>query len=280
MATEFIEDYATSDEVPMSFLTKSSGDGSGVNHKHGFVEIFYIISGSILHKFNEDPARSIETGDAYIILKGNSHGFYRDDNTVCAHRDILIRDSFFKEVCAYISPDLYDRFLRRDIPCTVKLSSDRINYFEQEINIINQILPISIKEKTAMMRTLAVALLEPFLLFNTAKNFENYPPWFKDLLANFNKVRFLKLGLNAITQNINYDKKYLCRVFKKYMGMTMTDYLNHVRLDYAINMIQNTDRNILDIAQDLGFSSISYFNVIFKKRYGITPMQARHRKII
>ena len=66
--------------------------------------------------------------------------------------------------------------------------------------------------------------------------------------------------------------------FKKYMNMTMTEYLNQTRLDYALNMIQNSNKNVLTIAQTLGFSSISYFNVIFKKRYGVTPLEVRKNK--
>jgi AraC-like DNA-binding protein len=62
------------------------------------------------------------------------------------------------------------------------------------------------------------------------------------------------------------------------MGVTMTEHLNRVRLEYALSMIQNTDKNILTIAQELGFSSISYFNVSFKKKYGISPIKARKYK--
>ena len=89
---------------------------------------------------------------------------------------------------------------------------------------------------------------------------------------------FLQQGLPKITEEFNYDKKYMCRVFKKYMNMTMTEYLNQTRLDYALNMIQNSNKNVLTIAQTLGFSSISYFNVIFKKRYGVTPLEVRKNK--
>ncbi len=273
MVIDNIWDYATTEEIPMGFKITSLGDVAV--HTHSFVEIFYVTNGSANHKFNGGPSKPIQAGDAYLILPSQTHSFIRTKETICSHRDIIIRESFFHEVCDFIDPTLFDKLSSGEISPHVTLSPAKVNYLENQINIINQILPTSIGQKKAIIKTFAAALLEPFLTFKAEMHFSEFPAWFKNLLSNFNMVEYMQQGLNKILKPFNYDRKYLCRVFKKYMGITMTDYLNHIRLDYAMNMIQSTNKNILDIAQDLGFSSVSYFNVIFKKRYGITPMEAR-----
>lgn len=276
MIIENVEDYATTEELPISTKVTSSGDESA--HDHSFVEIFYVISGEIPHRLDDKKTENLKIGDAVLIMPGHYHAFLREKHHECSHRDIIIRKNFFKEVCDFIGPSIYKKFLNGELPCQIKFPTDTMNYIEREVGVINKMLPTVLSEKSAIVRTFGVTLVQPFLTYKTEEHFSDFPTWFKDLLSYFSVIQYLQQGLPKILEQFNYDRKYLCRVFKKYMGITMTDYLNHVRLDYAMNMIQNTDKNVLDIAQELGFSSVSYFNVIFKKRYGITPLEARHKK--
>ena len=249
-------------------------------HTHSFVEIFYIVNGSISHQLDSGIIETLNVGDTVVIMPTHHHNFLRDKQHVCSHRDIIIRESFFREVCDFIDPSIFGKIASGEISPKVKLSPSQISLLEKKISIINQMLPTTIAQKKAIIKTFAITLIEPFLTNPTERIFSDFPAWFKELLSSFNIIDNIKCGLNTILKPLNYDKKYLCRVFKKYMGTTMTEYLNHIRLDHALNMIQNTNKNILDIAQDLGFSSVSYFNVIFKKRYGITPLEARQKVLI
>lgn len=62
-----------------------------------------------------------------------------------------------------------------------------------------------------------------------------------------------------------------CRTFKKATERTFVEYLNYIRLREAEKMLLTTDKSISDIAYDIGFSSVSYFNKMFKKKYGYPP---------
>ena len=59
--------------------------------------------------------------------------------------------------------------------------------------------------------------------------------------------------------------------------MTLTDYLNLKRLDHAADRLAYTKKSILEISMECGVSSLSYFNKIFKQRYGVTPSHFRKR---
>ncbi len=269
-----MEDYATSEEVPMNYKLTEGCDNQ--LHGHAFVEIFYVISGNAPHKFDNEPTKTLQAGDTYLIMPSHTHEFLIRKQE-CTHRDVIIRESLFKEACNFIDPKLYNNFVSGAMPYYVTLSPTQINHLEQKINTISQMLPTQIGQRTAITRAFAVELIETFVFSKHTAIAKEIPAWFRQLLTNFNTVYYLQQGLQKITKEFNYDKKYMCRVFKKYMGMTMTEYLNHTRLDYALTMIQGSNKSILDIAQNLGFSSVSYFNVIFKKRYGITPLEARKR---
>lgn len=59
--------------------------------------------------------------------------------------------------------------------------------------------------------------------------------------------------------------------FKFLYNRTVTEYIRHIRLESARDMLKNTDLNVSQIVYTIGFSSRSYFSKIFKEKYGITP---------
>lgn len=58
--------------------------------------------------------------------------------------------------------------------------------------------------------------------------------------------------------------------------MTPTEYLTKIKLNYACNLLENSDYTTLYIANLLGFYSLSYFTNIFKKNMNVSP--SRYRK--
>lgn len=65
--------------------------------------------------------------------------------------------------------------------------------------------------------------------------------------------------------------------FKFLYNRTVTEYIRHVRLESARDMLKNTDLNISQIVYSIGFSSRSYFSKIFKEKYEITPNQFKKK---
>lgn len=69
--------------------------------------------------------------------------------------------------------------------------------------------------------------------------------------------------------------KYAMNVFKKSTGMTLNDYVNLMRLSYAQAMLMQEDANVLQVAMDSGFGSLSAFNKSFRKIAGMSPTDFR-----
>ena len=68
-----------------------------------------------------------------------------------------------------------------------------------------------------------------------------------------------------------YSASHFMKFFKNYMGSSFIEYLNDYRLTMAEQMLRNTDDSVLEIAGKSGFDNLSYFNRIFKKKYGASP---------
>jgi len=69
--------------------------------------------------------------------------------------------------------------------------------------------------------------------------------------------------------------KYAMNVFKKSTGMTLNDYVNLMRLSYAQAQLMQDDTNVLQVAMDSGFGSLSAFNKSFRKVAGMSPSDFR-----
>jgi AraC-like DNA-binding protein len=83
------------------------------------------------------------------------------------------------------------------------------------------------------------------------------------------------LSLKKISKEIPISYSWLSRVFKKRIGISFTEYLNKEKCNRAKKLLLYTHKSISDIAISVGFSSIQYFDKIFKKVVGSSPNKFR-----
>lgn len=88
------------------------------------------------------------------------------------------------------------------------------------------------------------------------------------------------LTLDQISSEFGLNPSYFSRMFKKAIGSGFTEYLNFVRICKSEKLLKNTDMSILNIALEVGFSSVSYFNRIFKKIKNCTPTVYRNARYL
>lgn len=85
------------------------------------------------------------------------------------------------------------------------------------------------------------------------------------------------LTLSFLSRSLGYSEFYTTRKFKEISGMQFRDYLRHRKLAFALKEVRDSEKCILDIAFDYGFSSHEAFTRAFKSTYGITPSEYRKK---
>ena len=83
------------------------------------------------------------------------------------------------------------------------------------------------------------------------------------------------ISVSEIAEKVGISRYYMCHIFKKTTGITVTDYKNELKITKAKDMLLHTDSNIADIAYACGFGSSSYFSKIFYASEHVTPSQYR-----
>jgi len=140
---------------------------------------------------------------------------------------------------------------------------------------------IYIQQAESLSRLDALSLLRQRMILDYAERVaaERYPPHLSPSTRAC--IRYIKKHLHTpilvreLAERIGLSASYLTRTFRRETGMKLNDYINRQKIEEAKNLLAFSDRSLSEISSYLCFSSQSYFQNLFKKYEGITPLQYR-----
>lgn len=115
-------------------------------------------------------------------------------------------------------------------------------------------------------------------LFRSADNSEStqkYAKRYAQIVSFIEQNYSESISLEDLAREVFLTPTYLSRFFSKHMGENFRSYLNHVRLDHAMEDLAHTDLTLTAIAYNNGFPNLNAFSQLFQNRYGISPAQYR-----
>jgi AraC family transcriptional regulator len=105
---------------------------------------------------------------------------------------------------------------------------------------------------------------------------ERRPPRWLERLMELLRVRFAEnLALQELAAAVGVHEVHLARVFRKFHGCTVGDYVRQLRIEYASRQLSTTDEALADIASAAGFADQSHFSRTFKSYTGMLPSEFR-----
>lgn len=88
-----------------------------------------------------------------------------------------------------------------------------------------------------------------------------------------------EVNLAKLATLTNMAEGSLCRFFKSKMGITIFEYLNRIKVDFACKLLMDPDLGILEICFDSGYYNLSHFNKQFRRITGMTPSEYRKKLV-
>ena len=88
-----------------------------------------------------------------------------------------------------------------------------------------------------------------------------------------------KLTLDEICSRFSYSKSFLCKIFKEQTGETLIACFNRLKMEEAKQLLTESAQSVTAIAGSLGYQDVKYFDAIFKKHAGVTPVAYRANQI-
>ena len=83
------------------------------------------------------------------------------------------------------------------------------------------------------------------------------------------------IQVTDVAEHIGRSRSYLSGRFKKELGFEIGGFIMRCKLEEAKSLLTYSDKSLIEISNYLCFSSQSYFQNVFKKKYGMTPKQYR-----
>ena len=96
-------------------------------------------------------------------------------------------------------------------------------------------------------------------------------------ILKFIQTHYESVTLDVLSENFNLTKPYLSKYIKVRSGRTFQKIVRGVRMKHACAMLKDTNQTVESIADSVGYESVEHFNRLFKKEYGMTPIQYRSR---
>lgn len=84
-----------------------------------------------------------------------------------------------------------------------------------------------------------------------------------------------EVSLNEVAAQVNLSPSHFSTIFSREVGETFTEYLTHIRLEKAKELLRTTPLKSFEIAAQIGYNDPHYFSYVFKKHLGFSPKEFR-----
>lgn len=247
---------------------------------HDFWELCYIMDGKIT-LFLEDRKMDLSKEQLILISPNKRHSYFSENGN--QSRAFVVCFDSFSHALAPISDTIF--LPDKEQPgCMEKIIDECAATFYMDESDHLEILPSPrFGGQQAFMLQLEYLLINLIRRMSVQKNSDIV--FFSD--ENFNTdlvnvmLRFLrenvhkKLTLHDICSRFSYSRSFLCKTFKEQTGETLITCFNRLKLEEAKRMLTETSHSVTTIACSLGFREVKYFDALFKKHIGMTPLAYR-----
>ena len=97
-------------------------------------------------------------------------------------------------------------------------------------------------------------------------------------IINYINTNYLTVTLDELEEYFHLSKPYLSKYIKDKSGKTFGEIVKNVRMKKARTLLKSSNITVENIAEKVGYQNVEHFNRLFKKKYGITPVQFRNGK--
>lgn len=243
-------------------------------HTHQYWECLIVIRGSINNHVNRVPFY-MNKQQAYLIRPTDRHAIFSRIADQPIILNFMIKKEYMSQLAALYDDTLLEQLLdSEDLSFT--LDESQIKHLISETCFLQTTSNLSMNEKYFQAKLLFNELFITLLSQNIAY-IKHKPEWFSNLLIKLSDLKTPIKSIEDMAIETGYSYSRLIQLFKEYAGCTIIQYITQKRIELATDRLKHSNMQILEIAAEAGYDSISHFNYTFKKHTGCTPTQYRKK---
>ena len=260
-------------------MTLQRGDNNVCEpHTHDFFEFVYVFKGEGQHVI-DGKMYPVRKGSLLFINFGQTHSFDVDGNDYC---NILLLPEYIGTGLARETEAVYDLF---SLVLESGDGSQCVSFSGTEIEETENIVKMLFSEYQARLDGRKAAMSDLFHLLiiralrklrqtggrQTADGMSGVLDWLKLHYAE-------KPTLAGVSERFFYNSSYFSRMFKKFTGEGFNAYVNSLKINEALELIESTALSMEEIAEKVGYKDTKTFYAQFKKLTGSTPGAFRKKQ--
>lgn len=249
-------------------------------HLHTTIEVYLIEKGTCYMELGQECI-NCTAGDFVLVLPHIVHSFYVKENDECVFQHIHFKGDLFSELVLSEEGEHSLSFLNALIfSCN--------SYYRQKAdsimkNCLENVIALYREKQTVLTLTnINFYLLELVLhIFNKQKKLSDHSELTEQnsyvaFTLNYIEKNYMsKIVQSEIANTLHISVRYLSELFKRYMGITLSRYINVYRINKSIELMEETEMSLTEIALAIGLSSSQHFSKLFKEIINMTPLHYR-----
>jgi len=238
-------------------------------HVHNYYELHYLTKGTAEYALDGEIFH-LQSGDYIFVQKELVH------KTVCSTGSerliICFADTFLDRRYSDIYKE-FGAFKFLPLPLSVKIEAQELlKKLEQEYT---QKAPYYLEMCSSLLQQLLLLFHRHICV--SAKESHN-KTIVQDAISYIEENYSTNLPLSLMAKRYAISPEHFSRTFKAVTGLGMKQYINHVRMNRAEELLETGTYSIMEIATLCGFNDSNYFSTIFKKVKGVSPCKYKKCK--
>lgn len=230
-------------------------------HWHEFVEVIYVVEGD-LEITSASGNILLSSGEVGVIGCGSLHGT-KSISKKLHHQ------------CLHIKCDFLLKYLNFNIISSkifkVKDVSKFLFYYKNVIEYLDKTDYISKMKYNANILLLVTTIVEDENFTEKNELTSNTNDLISKVMYYINLNYKENITLNSIANHFGYTPQNIALLFKKNLGKTVYSYLTEIRLENAVYLLVNSNKNVIEISLECGFPNEMAFINKFKLKFKTTP---------
>ncbi|WP_347463441.1 AraC family transcriptional regulator [Clostridium sp. KNHs205] len=256
-------------------------------HKHNYIEIIYMVSGSTTHIINDNSKVVLNQGDM-LFLNQNAYQEILPAGLEDIAINFIVLTEFFDVAFQMLDGE---NLLKNFLVDSLRQDNKTAGYMYFKVadvlpvqnlieNMIWSILNEQVNKRKINQTTMGLLFLQLLNYTDKIEQVEDDP---YDNYLTLSVLRHIEenyrdSNLTVLAKDLNQPIYLLSRLVKRSTGYTYKELLQRKRFQKAVELLGNTTLSVNDIISAVGYDNTSYFHKIFREKYNMSPRQYRTMK--
>ncbi|PZD96273.1 AraC family transcriptional regulator [Paenibacillus sambharensis] len=256
-------------------------------HWHDELELLLVTEGQAVFRVDVHDYE-VKAGEAIFVNSGELHSGYVAGSSACSFEAVVFHAELLGGGAIDIVHDQYIQpLMRKNYTVPVHITG-QTGEGRDILGMLNSLFAVNRSKSPVYELTtkgLLCLILSKLLLLGVPGDLGKKARTGSYRIDRLKKViQYIEqhypepILLKELAGQVSMSEAYFCRFFKNITTKSPVSYINDYRVQQAALLLRQTDKKVMEVALDVGFNNLSYFNTMFKQRFGCTPVTYRKRE--